>query len=173
MPTYSLELTASDNTITTNRAFGTFDATKTTSTILILALTTEIYNVITPQFYPNTTSAPTGSATLTMNNTVTNMNITITAQLIRVNSTGTAQTSGTTSAGQTVAATNTFTLTYPSWVGAACSDRLRLVLRFTNSAMTEQSFSYNPSTSSLSTSLNHNGTGCAVNRQPNFTNIIK
>ena len=167
MPAYSLKLLTSDNTITTNYALSN-NFSGPAIPVEFQPQEVATYNFITPQFYPNTTIAPSGTGTCVINHSVTNMNLSITAQLVRTNSTGTVQSIGATAASQVSASTNTFSVGYPSWTGATCSDRLRLVLVYTNGAMTIQNLTFTTSTSYLLTSLNHNGAGCTVLRKPSW-----
>jgi hypothetical protein len=144
-----------------------------TRIVSLTSLASQTLDWITPIFYPNSTTAPSGTATFVMTHTVTNMNIGFTAQLIRVNSAGAIQISGTTTASQITAATNTFTVGYPSWVGAACTNRLLLRLVYTNTAMTTQSTTLGLSRGGtrLVTNLEHNGIGCTVLRKPSWVII--
>jgi hypothetical protein len=122
---------------------------------------------ITPIFYPNSTTAPSGNLTLEIIHTSTNMLVSVQASVSRVSSSGVFQTGTSLSASQTTAATNTFTLAHPSWTGASCSDRLSVSLLYTGT-MNSQSVTLglNRVGARLETNLDHNGTGCPVLRNP-------
>jgi hypothetical protein len=166
MPAYFPTNTASD--IAGDLFMNSLSYVTVTRVVSLNSLASQTLDWVTPLFYPNSTTSPSGTATFIMNHTVTNMNIGFTAQLIRVNSAGVVQTNGVITASQITAATNTFTVGYPSWTGAACTNRLLLRLVYTNTAMTTQSTTLGLSrdTTYLLTDLNHNGVGCQVLRKP-------
>jgi hypothetical protein len=168
MPAYFLTDTNSD--IVSDLVMSCLNNQTVTRIVSLTSLASQTLDWITPLFYPNSTTAPSGSATFVMTHTITNMNIGFTAQLIRVNSAGVAQANGVVTASQVTAATNTFTVAYPSWVGAACTDRILLRLVYTNTAMNTQSTTLGLSRvgTRLETNLTHNGTGCAVLRKPTW-----
>jgi len=168
MPAYFLTNTAtSDASADLNMSCLNYNTT--TLVVSLTSLNNTNINWITSRFYPNTTTTPSGSGTVIITHTVTSMSITVSAQIIRVNSTGGILASGTAAASQTTAATNTFTnVAYPSWTGASCSDRLILRLIYTNTAMNAQSctIGLDREGTYLLTTIDHNGSGCPVLRKP-------
>lgn len=136
MPAYFLTNTAS-GTSTFLYMFSLQNAT-TTRQVSLTSLATTTLSFITPTFYPNNNSVTTTNSTFVLTHTVINMNITVAAQLHRVNAAGTIITSGTSAVAQTTAATNTFAaLDDPAW-STVCSDRLMLRLTYVNTAMSTQ-----------------------------------
>lgn len=171
MPAYFLTNTLSD--VASTQILNSLSSQTTTRVVTLGNGGSTTINWITPEYYPNSTTSPSGSATFVIVHTVTNANIGLTAQLIRVNSSGVTQTSGTITARQVTAASNTFTVTYPSWTGASCSDRILLRLVYNNSSsMNNQSSTLGLDRvgTYLLTSLTHNGTGCSVLRKP--SNVV-
>lgn len=166
MPAYFPTNTNSD--VAGSRLMNSLSNETTTLLVSLGSLGSTTLDWITPEFYPNSTTAPSGSATFEIIHTVTNMNIGLTAQLLRVNSAGVLQTSGTTTARQVTASSNTFTVGYPSWVGAACTDRIELRLVYNNTAMNAQSTTIGLDRvgTYVLTDLDHNGVGCTVLRKP-------
>jgi hypothetical protein len=171
MPAYFPTNTTSD--IAGDLFMNSLSYATVTRAVSLTSLASQTLDWITPLFYPNSTTAPSGTATFVMTHTVTNMNIGLTAQLIRVNSAGAAQANGVVTARQVTAATNTFTVDYPSWVGAACTNRILLRLVYNNTAMNNQSTTLGLSREGtrLVTNLEHNGTGCVVLRKPTWVII--
>lgn len=158
MPTYFLDSSSPG-------ILNTLSYSSSSLVISIPALNTASYEWGTPIFYPNTTVAPSGTATLTLTHSVTNMNVDVQAALTR-----TGGVFGTTSTPVVTAATNTITLDYPSWVGATCSDQLYVLIDYVNNSMSTQSvtLSLNNVNTRLLTTLEHNGPGCQVLRKPSW-----
>jgi uncharacterized membrane protein YgdD (TMEM256/DUF423 family) len=166
MPAYFPTNTNSD--VAGSRLMNSLSDTTSTLQVSLGSLGSTTLDWITAEFYPNSTTAPTGSATFEIIHTVVNMNIGLTAQLLRVNSAGVLQTSGTVTARQVTASSNVFTVGYPSWTGASCTDRIELRLVYNNTAMSNQSctIGLDRTGTYLLTNLEHNGVGCTVLRKP-------
>lgn len=111
----------------------------TTRVISLGSLGTTTIDFITPSFYPNNNNVTTTTSQLIITHTVTNGSITVTPTLIRVNSAGVTQATGTAGTPTTTAATNTFnTLDDPTW-STVCGDRIILRLVYINTAMATRS----------------------------------
>ena len=169
MPAYFLTNTNSD--IVGDLEMSCLNYENVTRAVALGRGASETLDWITNRFYPNSTTAPSGTATFQIIHTGTNASIGLTAQLIRVNSAGAIQTSGTITARQVTAATNTFSVAYPSWVGASCTDRILLRLVYDNNASgmpqtLSATLGLSRDTTYLETNLAHNGTGCPVLRNP-------
>lgn len=173
MPAYFLTNTNSD--IVNDLAMNSLSYDTTTRVVSLGGLGSETLDWITNLFYPNSTTAPSGTATFEIVHTVVNMNISLTAQLIRVNAAGAIQSSGTITASQVTTASNTFSVGYPSWVGAACTNRILLRLVYNNGGMNNQSTTLGLDRvgTYLLTNLEHNGTGCTVLRKPAWVTTLK
>lgn len=167
MPAYFLTNTISDLGGTTYD-MNSGDNLTTTLQVTLGSGATVTYDFVTPEYYPNNNGETSTNGTVIIVHTVSNMNITISAQKHRVSSTGTILASGTAAAAVTTAATNTFTnLDDPTWTTTNCSDRVMLRLTYVNGAMTTQNVTIgtNRSGTYCLSSIDHN-TGCSVLRKP-------
>lgn len=169
MPVYYLTNTAS-GTGTSLYMFSLQNAV-TTRQVSLASLATTTLDFITPSFLPNNNNVVTTSSTFVLTHTVVNMNITVAAQIHRVNAAGTIVVSGTAGAAQTTAATNTFAaLDDPTW-STVCSDRIMIRLTFVNTAMSTQActLGLDRNTTYLSSSIPINThPGCPVVRKVDF-----
>lgn len=139
----------------------------TTVLVSLASAATGNIDFVTNIRYPNNNSYTASTATVVIIHTVTNMNITVAAQLHRVNSAGVIQSSGTAATAQTTAATNTFGgLAEPTW-STNCNDRILLRLTYVNGQMSTQSCTIGTDRNGtyLSTLLPINGGTCPILRK--------
>lgn len=167
MPAYFLSNTLSD--IASTRVLQPWFTTASTLVINLAAAlgATSTASFITDIFYPNNNSVTTTSGTLVLVHTVLNMNINTSAQIHRVNSAGTIQSSGTAAANQVNAATNTFSaLDEPTW-STVCSDRILVRITYTNTTTMTQSCTLGLDRLGTywNSSIPHNGGTCPVLRK--------
>lgn len=168
MPAYFPSSTLSD--VSNTYMMSCLNTPNNTLIVSVASLGTTTIDFITAIPYPNNNNYTTSAGTVVITHSVTNKNLTIAAQLHRVNSAGTIQASGTAAAAQTNAATNTFNaLDEPTW-STNCSDRIMLRLTYVNSQMSIQSstISTNISTTYLLSTIPHNGGTCPVLRKPSW-----
>ena len=166
MPAYFLTNTISD--VANTYDMNTGDNSATTLLVSLGSGATVTTDFITAEYYPNNNGETSSNGTVVVIHTVSNMNITISAQKHRVSSTGTILASGTAAAAVTTAATNTFTnLDDPTWTTTNCSDRVMLRLTYVNGAMSTQTVTIGTdrNTCYALSSIDHN-LGCSVLRKP-------
>jgi hypothetical protein len=166
MPAYFLTNTISD--VANKYDMGAGHNEQSTIALAIGTGATITVDFITSEYYPNNNGETSDNGTVVIIHTLTNMNVTISAQKHRVSSTGTILASGTAAAAVTTAATNTFTnLDDPTWTTTNCSDRVMLRLTYVNSAMATSNITIGTdrNTCYALSSIDHNS-GCSVLRKP-------
>jgi hypothetical protein len=168
MPAYFLTNTISD--VAGKYDMNSGDNVASTLLVSLGSGATVTVDFITAEYYPNNNGQTSTLGTLNLIHTVSNMNITVSPQKHRVDSTGTILASGTAGTTLTTAATNQWTSPFlddPTWTTTNCSDRIMLRLTYTNGAMNTQTVTIGTdrNTCYALSSIDHNS-GCSVLRKP-------